>query len=457
MISKIGEENVTHQQLLDNAWRVLDPFEAVPKDDPHHWYEDLAEVRGIGNFTSKLTRSISRQADRPQRVLIMGHRGCGKSTEIGRLSQKLEGSGFRCAHVQVDRKLDKEDLDIVDIQVLLVETVGGLMEGLGYELPQELQQRIGQWFFDEEKLVELTRDAQAELQAGSSAPSAMAVLFKKLLPKFRVSLALSRKERQITREKVDKALPQFVGMVADLVKEAKGVLQDNDFQGLVILIDGVEKAVQSVEGRARVSKILIEQSEQWGQLDVPLVFTGPLELFTEETRLQNHFDDHFLMPAIAVEARPTPLGSDDRPNLENIQQQSAAYAQKGRSALRSIVERRVMIDRVFEDPEDLDHLIRASAGSIRDLFRLLRDAIDHAGDKPLRYPDVQDAIKQQRLHMLPVLLRDDLALLRRVMDDPADFDHGKNNLSLLHRELVIPYSNGGVWFAVHPAVRDRVR
>ena len=125
--------------------------------------------------------------------------------------------------------------------------------------------------------------------------------------------------------------------------------------------------------------------------------------------------------------------------------------------MRSIIAKRTSIERIFESSSDLDTLIRASGGIIRDLFRLLRYAIDEAFDRLIQAADVERAVLLLRLNMLPVLFRADLPRLKRVLENPEDFDNSPESLGLLHRELVIPYSNGGVWFGVHPVIVERIK
>lgn len=137
-------------QQPDQAWTRLDPLKPVPPDDPNNWYVDLSEVRGPVSVVQQLARTIRRQANRPQRVLILGHSGCGKSTELRRLLRRLEGDGYRCVLLDVDQELNREDLDIIEMQVLLVEQVGRLLQGLGLQSSDEILQRLREWFSEEE-------------------------------------------------------------------------------------------------------------------------------------------------------------------------------------------------------------------------------------------------------------------------------------------------------------------
>jgi|GEM_PF-4429589 len=95
----------------------------------------------------------------------------------------------------------------------------------------------------------------------------MQLLFGSLFGELSGNLRISRAAREFVREKVRKRLPEFVRLVSDLVADAQGVLQETGFQGLVVLIDGVEKAVTSQDGSRRVADILITPS--------PLTRTDP--------------------------------------------------------------------------------------------------------------------------------------------------------------------------------------
>jgi hypothetical protein len=257
---------------------------------------------------------------------------------------------------------------------------------------------------------------------------------------------VSESRRVELREKVRARLRDFVDLVAEVVGKATEVLQLHDLRGLVLLVDGLEKANLGPEGGRRVAELLFEQSESWARLAVPLVLTAPLELLSESTRIANHFDEFHLIPAIPVRGRPD-RGDDS----------TGAYVLAGRAALRRLIERRVPTAQLFADPHCVELLIDRSGGSIRDLFRLIRGSIDHTEeDGPISREAVDRAWRHHTLQVEVMLQPQDIEQLRMVEQPPGELLYDAAGLRLLRREMALPYVNGGRWFGVHPALRPRL-
>lgn len=424
---------------LDRIWNAFDPLRPLPPDDPHHWYEDLHSVRGPANVTQQIVRQIALQSDRPFRVLLLGHAGCGKSTELGRVRRELANRGYLAVLAEVDRELDREDLELPEVQILLLERIGAALSEHGLTLPADLLRRVEDWFKEEEHTTEHRTEASATLDVGAL----MQRVFGSVLAIFKADLKVSEQRRSVVRDKVKRRLREFIDLVVEVVAEAQGKLQLEGWRGLVLVVDGLEKSSRLHDGRDRAAKLLLDYSEQWAQLPAPLVLTAPLNLLSEQTRIQNHYDAFHLLPAIPVAPRP------DRPD------DTATYAGEARHLLRTLVERRADLSRVFADPDDIDPLIERSGGSIRDLFRLIRAAIVQAPEGgPVDRAAVERAWRQHALQVSVVLQPDDDEPLRQLEKEPEKLAYDKRGIALLQRELVLPYLNGGRWFAIHPAIRD---
>jgi hypothetical protein len=423
---------------LDRAWERFDPLVPVPAEDDHHWYVDLSPARGPDALVPQVVKRISRRTERASRFLVLGHRGAGKSTELQRVRGELERTGFCCAVVQADRDLDRQDVDIVEVQVLLVDEVSKVLHSRNLTPTPALMTRLRGWFAEEE--VETTKTASASTGWG------LGELLSKWLPNLKADLQVNIERRKTLREKVRRRLREFVDVVSDLVGEANGLLQVDESKGLVLLIDGLEKSADTAEGSSRVRKMLFDQAEQWARLPAPLVITAPLELLAEHARIGDHFDKFFLISSVPVAPRP------DHPDL------AQDYVITGRRLLRDVVSRRLDIEAAFANPADLDRLLNQSGGGLRDLFRLIREAIDKSTPEgPISTEAVTQALRSNRLQQELIVQPQDVEPLRALLRDPESMHYNAEGVRLLQTELALHYVNGGSWFGVHPAVLERVR
>ena len=435
--------------FFDRAYNDFDPLKPVSFENQPEWYVDMSAARGTIDPTAQMARQIRRQTDRAPRLLLLGHPGCGKSTELGRLRNLLEQSGWRCAIAETDRDLVREDLDLVEVMLLVIEEVGAELIKCELKLPDDLLKRLDEWFDKVTVVRELKKSAAAGLSSAADgegqAPGLMGTVFQTILGGLRAEFRVSAERREEVRSEVRKSLRDFTSLAGEVIGAAIEALQTNDFSGLVVLVDGIEKASTNADGRERAVKLLLDHSESWAQLKCPLVMTAPLDLLSERTRLQNHYDDHFLLPAVPVAPRPSTVPDAETPG----------YVTRGREQLRKLVDRRAPVAQLFEDERDFSRLVERSGGSIRDLFRLLRTALNLTEDGHKVTSRAVDDAWRQHVYALTVTLQpEERQPLRALISDPGDLHYDAVGIGLLQRELVLPYMNGGRWFGVHPALVD---
>lgn len=255
-------------------------------------------------------------------------------------------------------------------------------------------------------------------------------------------------QRRTFRERVRRRLRDFVNLTQEVVAEANGLLQQHDFRGLVILIDGIEKAALSADGLDRVKRILIEQVEQWAVLPVTQIFSAPLQLLAENTRLQSHYDKFYLIPSIPIAARP------DHQHIPDV---FPDFVTEGRAMLTDLVSRRIDLSTLFESRPVFERLLDQSGGSVRDLFGLIREAIDASGENPIDMSAAEKAIRVHQIQMELAVQPEDVAPLRALLEDAESLHYDATGIRLLQKELALHYINGGSWFGVPPAIRRRIQ
>lgn len=92
------------------------------------YYIDFSEVRG-GQVIEELRTAIAwAEATDYKCELFTGHIGCGKSTELLCLKQKLEDDGFHVVYFVSDEDLDMGDAEITEILLAIARQVSESLE-----------------------------------------------------------------------------------------------------------------------------------------------------------------------------------------------------------------------------------------------------------------------------------------------------------------------------------------
>lgn len=413
---------------IDDAYNACDPEEALPADDER--YEDLNAVRGVDNIAELIARRIrrvSRGKDYHQQLLT-GHRGCGKTTELARLRQRLSGQRFFSVYLDVEDVLDLGDLEYLDILLVIARAVEEQLRGANIRLNEKLVTELEHWFAEVEQFEERHRSLDGslhtEVEAGGGIP-----LLGKLLASLTSQISTGSSHRQTIRQTLERDLNVFIDRLNALLFSARQGVKQAGFEDLVVIVDGLEK-IQFRElghGQSSHSATFVEHAEQLKAPRCHIVYTIPIAL-----AFNANLGDAFTDPAIVL-----PMVKYATP--------------EGKQALRNLVARRVRMDLLFENPDLVDGLIAMSGGAVRDLMRLIRMACDRVDDV-ITVADVEAAIQQYVREFDRLLREADLESLRYVEKHrrvTADEMFSRP----LQLRLIHEYQNGERWAALHPALR----
>ncbi|MGH3800905.1 MAG: hypothetical protein ACRDTD_12345, partial [Pseudonocardiaceae bacterium] len=130
--------------------------------------------------------------------------------------------------------------------------------------------------------------------------------------------------------------------------------------------------------------------------------------------------------------------------------------------LQEVVSRRLPVDRIFADTAQLNAIIQASGGHLRDLFTLLRQVVNlmlrRSLTPPLRDEHVEGAISLIA-HDFMKMTAEQKAFLRQVAagDGTVDPKERESEVQLMARllqsHMLLGHLNGQDWYEVHPLAR----
>jgi hypothetical protein len=444
---------LTDSEILAALYNNCDP--AKPANA--RFYVDCADVRGGAVFAQKFCNELS-QTNGRLKALFTGHIGCGKSSELQHLADKMSHHAplpgqkrFFPVIVNMSEYLDEYDVTTTDILLAIVaELADALRKQVGITLSDSYLRK--RW--DEVKGY-LLSDAEinegevslgwgkAKVQRMRTDPAARRQVREKLLPQ--------------TRTLLDEINLAFVEARTAL---KKALLQDNGetYTDFVLILDNLEKIerlADNAQGFPSQRALFVEGAAQFTALDAHIVFTVPLALVRSEGGVlaQMYRKEPFILPMVKTEHR----GPDHRP------------FEKGRDKLTELLNKRVppgtSLANVFA-PDALDFLIEYSAGHVRNLMMYAREATNFANGKlPIQRIHVQRAMAQTVQVLVPSLAREDWELL--AMLELSENQEWENNSPaqrrLLENLCVMEYINGddagnpladvAPWYAVNPILR----
>jgi len=428
-------------ETLDDAYAAYDPTKPLlPTGDDSKLYIDLSPYRGDdGDVIQQIARRIRRNKfGNFSKQLFTGHRGSGKSTELLRLKVLLDSAGYFVIYFDVEAELDISDLDYEDVLLTIAQQVSKESHKAGIKLDDKLLENITRWFASVVYCENESEDVEIELQTeyGLGVDSPL-IVFAKMLAAFRGEIKNSTQRRTEIRQELEKNTANLIINVNALIDAAQKELAKQGRQGIVLLIDGLEKVLYRVldekTGIDTHTMLFVHHGEQLQSPKCHVVYTFPINVMLTAS-VGQMFPEISILPMVKTYHRDGKSCSESR------------------NALYDLISRRAKVENIFESKDLIFKIIEGSGGHVRDLLRLIRYASDFTDDK-IRDGDFQKAFRKL-INEYDYLIKPSdlprLAEVNRTKQIPSD----QQSALLLYNLLVLEYRNGERWADLHPAVKS---
>ena len=406
------------------------------------YYIDFSSVRG-GKIIEDLKDNIAMWSpDEPTCQLFTGHIGCGKSTELWLLKQQLEAEGFHVVYFESDKDLEMGDLDVSDILLTIARQVIESLntrEKLNLGEPTRLNSLIERAI----KLLqtEIEISPEVELSFGIAKITAQAKASPQLRSKLRDYLG-----------------PRTNGIIEtinqELLEPAHKKLKQRSKNGLVVIVDNLDKVDSSPKpwGRPQPEYLFVDRGEQLASLHCHVIYTLPLALrFSNDfnTLTQRFKSDPQVLPMVSIQLRDGKEFGEGMAKLRQLVLARAFPHLEEQQRLEKITE-------IFDSTETLDHLCKMSGGHVRNILRILNDAIKKQKGLPISSENLNKVIQNFRNERTLAVDDQEWELLRQVAQtQKVKGDDGYQRL--IRSMFVYEYRDDeGSWFDINPILKDSV-
>jgi hypothetical protein len=430
-------------KTLREAYNSANPTEPLPPDDPR--YVNCTDVRGDEDTVSQMFKTIS-YSDAHTHQLFTGHRGCGKSTELLRLQQRLEGDGFYVVYFAVDEDLDPNDLIYTDLLLSIARRVVAQTSKDKIDLGDALN-TVQTWFaevvYEEDEWEKVEQELKNEAEIGLGLPKGLPFVAR-VLTRLTGQIKTGDEVKKKIRQKLDNRIPQLISGLNDLLNRADVEVQRTGKKAVAVIVDNLDRITYKDLGDGRTSHdaLFVEHGDQLCALRCHTVYTVPISMMygLSARNLDAVFARCHVLPMIKSH-RPRAQGGGDEP--------------AGVERLREIIRQRIDVDELCE-PEAVEYFCRACGGHPRDLMTLVRQSIEYADEKHPK-PIALAAARRAEAKLISAFARmipedyfGKLVAVYQTNKIKKDDDHQK----MLFSQSVLEYANGTEpWHDVHPAVQ----
>lgn len=432
-----------------------DPRPLTPEELPEFFVETAPARDPRSNRRFELAADLSDETEHTK-VLLAGHGGSGKSTELNKFCQDHR-ERFFAVPFSMSREATLASITIEDLLVLVVERVLAAVNdaGLGSGLSDTTLGNVYAWFSEAFEQRETTRDSTLEAGAKAGAEESLLAKLLGLTAWIKADIRAGARVLRQTITKENRRLGELSHRCAEVLKEVTLALASGrPRRQLLIIVEDLDKA-----SIADAERLFFDEPGPLADLPCKAVYTIPIFL-TCSPRIQS-LDPRFrvhTLPMIKV------AGRDGAPD------------ERGLATMREMLGRRV--DLALIEADALDEAILKTGGVPRDLFAVMTSAASVAQQARERGERQEERILKEDVRY--GLNRRKSYLLRGISVAGLPKDYGQItvdqlyerlgqfgdqpilnaksdpvNLALMQAHALLEY-NGERWYRVHPLVIEHI-
>ena len=429
-----------------SLYRELDPLRPLESDEEALYVDwQHAVDPGGADVKARLVRVFQRNASptHPITRLLTGHKGCGKTTELNRVSSRLR-AGERGSRIFVSTLFAQRWLDLDDVQPedLLLQIVRQLVADLAAEGMILGEQRFGTFMRSLWNRLSTARFETVDIGVDPL--------------KFSFRLKDFPSARSEFRDLLRAQLPTIFDLVnEELLPQARQFIAGEGYDDILLICDDLDKIPQKILGEQRVSNhesLFLDHAATLRALNCSLLLTIPIELAYSPA--QGRLRDEY---GAAIATVP----------LVPVADRTASRIEAGETALAEILgrraERALSADegpveasmRIFDEASTLRRVVQLSGAHVRSLLVNLTEMLNWVDALPVTADVVSRYATRTAKDLARGLFAADKEILHQVratneaIEDPRFFD-------LLRNHYVFAYEAGAdeYWYGVNPLLNE---
>jgi len=409
-----------------------------------YWVDTDPARTPNSSLRNRVRRTLEDKND--ARILVYGHGGSGKSTELAKLIQELGGDYFP-VRFSIRDEMNPVAIQAEDVMLVLTERLLAETEKGGFCLGDDVLRPIYDYFATVTRKVEQGRDASMGVSAEASASTGFFIPLVKLMAKFKSEIKLNAHSEETVVATLRKRPADLLEQINGVVRAVRQRIPRE--KRLLIVVEDLDKL-----GIACAHRVFIDNGNLLAAIVADVIYTVPI--FTL------HSPDAGVLRSLF-----RPFG------LAMIK----TFESDGRPAPGFDVVKKIILARIDEkavDPGALDLLVRKTGGVLQHAFEVLRNAaLMDSATLPLKEKEIVEALKVKRSEFwseiaLPIEPVPGVASVEQLYDRLTGYAKrqlaGERNPpqvdainQILLRACALVEYNGDRWYGVHPLVIDNLK
>lgn len=399
------------------------------------FFVDTSRIRSVISARSEIVTTLKYGINPYTKILLMGHKGSGKSTEMVKISEELKDQ-YEIINFSIAQEVELIGIQYIDV---IFAVMSQIIEYLSISQsvmvkPNILDKLTDYW--KKEITLEIVNDDFAGMEAGGKVELSF---LKRISTYGKGIFKASTETKKKIRKEIEPKISYLIALINEVLEDLNEQLRENRGKELLVVIEDLDKL-----DIADAKQLFFLHRKTLLSLHLKMIFSFPIYMAytTEFGAINDEFDKAVLYSMIKVN------------NIDGTRNE------EGIAVLKEIVYKRMNPDLVSNSA--LEYMILKSGGSIRDLFTMLVDCAileisKDSEDQP------QSIISDEDAHFAAKRLKstyeryikssEQFERLIEIYHDPHPENTDEVLSELLKTLCVIEY-NGERWCGVHPVLVD---
>ncbi|MCM1135749.1 MAG: hypothetical protein NC400_09270 [Clostridium sp.] len=392
---------------------------------------DTMEYRMSDKYSSPMEDifDICQEEGAYNAFLLLGHKGCGKSTELNRLSAKFASKGYKVKTIVCSMDLDLFNIVYSDLFILMGEALLKIAEECGCKISNNILDDIMN-FWDEGVETSISQEMEtASVETGMSVETpGVFVKILNVFAKIKADLKFNEEVRKEYRKKISIRSSEWMRLLRNVSEE---IVKKTEGKSPIIIFEDLDKL-----NPEDAWNVFYNYAAILSGMSFPVIYTFPIGLSYDArfSAMEGYFITKTL-PMIKIET------IEGQPFHDGI------------NVIRQIVEKRADLN-LFEESV-LEKLIQYTGGSLRDLFHAINSSAKRAerrGSESISMEDAEKALEEVKTSLTRRIEKKDYDFLLNIYRGNKELIEDKQMLlKMLQASVVLEY-NGKRWHNVHPLV-----
>lgn len=427
-------------KFAENIIDIPNAFDPNPLNDEEltrFYCDETMYVRTGDEYMSPI-EDIYDACKRPSEhnaFLLLGHKGCGKSTELNHMSARLRAEGYQVFTIECGVDLDLNNPLYADLLILMGEALLKIADRTDCVLDEYTVRTVRDfWTTELEKCTTVTDHAAIQVESGASSetPGIIGSLLK-IFVKIKADLKFNEENRNIYREKVARRASDWIMTLKNIADQ---ITKKLDGKQPIIIFEDLDKL-----NPEDAWKVFYSYAKTLTGIPIPVVYTFPIAL---------SYDPRFAALESFFIPKTLPMIK-----LENI---DGSPYMPGYDIILNIIKKRTYAELFSE--KVLEYLISKTGGSLRDMFFAINSSAQRAirrNSTIIETEDADRALEQLKTSLTRRIEHKHYDFLADIMNGNRErIENREMLLEMLQANAVLEY-NGRRWHNVHPLVAEFLR